>query len=366
MARTLAVVLLTLFVTGCDRLRLASHDIPATTDAGTSTLQVPLEVAWEFDAGAAFGATPFLVVGGNVLVATRQGDLVAIRIDEGTRRGQQGLAASIEGGLLRDGSRLILPMTGEDGGLRAYDLVLGQTAWQHRTGPVESRPVVVGDFIIWADLRGAVHAANRESGEHEWSIPPKGSSVLADLVSWNDSAFVFFSDGAVARIAPEGSLIAEGMLGLPVHRSPLVIGNRVVVPTTRGVLYELDAATLEVVSEHRLAGETVRLTPPARASSDVVVGGADGLVRRVSLETGEIRWTGDLGAAITAAPAVAGDHVIIGTMNGRLVVLDLGTGQVLQEERLRGRIKSAPVVGSFGLLVASEPRHVYRLTHAAP
>ncbi|WP_439653197.1 outer membrane protein assembly factor BamB family protein [Rhodothermus marinus] len=134
------------------------------------------------------------------------------------------------------------------------------------------------------------------------------------------------------------------------------------VPTTRGRLVALEAASGATAWMLALPDTSVHLTTPAMAGSTVYVAGGDGVVRALMLRTGMVRWTWTGGAAIVATSVVdtTAGVLYVGDLRGRLVALELTNGRLRWETRLEDGVLE--LIGSpFGLIALTRPRHVYLL-----
>lgn len=264
----------------------------ATVFAGSSDGKVyALELAsgrerWRYAAGEEVGTTP-AVAGGAVYVATLQDTLVALDAATGawrwhhrretpagfTVRGAAGPAVA-DGAVFGAFS---------DGHVVALDATTGAVRWQSKVAPagqfvdVDSTPVVKDGRVYVAAYSGAIVALDAASGREEWSSRSPGASRVAlagDVVVAVTTTQVLGigrGGGEVLWTAPLG--------GVP-GGAPLVIGDRVFVPTGRLL-----------------------------AAHDVGSG------RRV--------LTFDPGTGVTAAPAASGERLYVLSNGGALIALDL-------------------------------------------
>lgn len=140
-------------------------------------------------------------------------------------------------------------------------------------------------------------------------------------------------------IAPPLAPLWTTAVGGHVHGgSPVVAGGRVFVSVSDfaagdGGLVALDLMTGAELWR-RKTGASVR-NAAAVAGDVVVIGRADGVVEGLEVESGELRWSVDLGEGLTAnqsvlhaAPAVADGVIYIG-VHRRFAAIDASTGEVL-------------------------------------
>ena len=86
------------------------------------------------------------------------------------------------------------------------------------------------------------------------------------------------------------------------------------------------------------------VTAPAIITRDRVIYGAwDGKVRSYHIETGQLLFTHDTRAEVTAAPALVGDNLLVPSRDGHLHALDATTG-VLRWAYRAGAPVAGPVV----------------------
>src|SRR5690606_28853768 len=282
-----------------------------------------------------------LVADNLVVVATRHGEVHLVDVVEGDRVGKKGFGEAIEGTpVLVDGRLLVVPVAAGKHGPGAYDLVEGQRR-RARRGPPPA-----------AGLPGSQRRALR---------PPPLAAFFASPVALPPGAVAVADDrGQVRAFDPtSGAVRWTADLGAPVHETPALAGDLLLVPTTRGVLAALDAATGAERWRHEAEGEGVLFATPAVVPGGIVVGASDGVLRRLDLATGAVAWTHRFDGNVSAAPLVAGEAVYDGTLGERFAALDLATGAETWSTELPGRVKSAAVAVGGLLVVFAEPHHLH-------
>lgn len=163
------------------------------------------------------------------------------------------------------GGQLVVPFA--SGELAAYDLVTGQETWRTllagdvRDAPVAAfadvtaGPVIAGDVVYAGTRRGEFAAVDLATGEKVWSRTigaGTGIWVVGDSVyAVDDSATLLRLSAANGgefwrRLLPafEDPDDAEGAIH---YASPAVAGGRVLVGSSDGQLYAVDAASGEIV-----------------------------------------------------------------------------------------------------------------------
>ena len=157
--------------------------------------------------------------------------------------------------------------------------------------------------------------------------------------------------GMVRALRPDnGSIRWITALGAPVYSGMATHAGRLYVPTTRGKLFTLEAASGKVLWTYVHADTTVRIATAAADSTMVVFGASDGTVTALEATSGAARWQWQGSDAIAAAPYVNAHAAYVGTMGQRIYALDRNSGAVRWQEGLRGRVKSA-IVGCDDFLL---------------
>ena len=147
-ARHISRILLAAIVfAGCQSIRfdlpgrLTEEDWP--TDGKTAdrsryvpeSLSLPLEVSWEYSANAGFGPGSPLILDGVVLVGTRKGEIHAIELATGRKRGFKKMGEAIEGSPLIANGMLYVPSAWGKKVLVGFDLKRGVISWKVPGGP---------------------------------------------------------------------------------------------------------------------------------------------------------------------------------------------------------------------------------------
>jgi outer membrane protein assembly factor BamB len=121
----------------------------------------------------------------------------------------------------------------------------------------------------------------------------------------------------------------------------------VVVATSKGYLYVLQAANGEVVWSRPLA---VGARTAVVDHGQILIS-ADQALFALDLEHGAIEWQFSAASAITTIPTVAGDVVIVGTERGMLHGVSRATGYDRWQYQARGAFSAAPTADASTLFV---------------
>lgn len=368
------LLLATLALAGCRSLHLPNAALNSDqnwlTEGGNETrafslasqLDPPLETTWVYNAASGFGPGSPLIVNGAVVVATRKGEIHAIDLRTGKSAGVLGVGESVDGTPVIEAGILYVPVSWGRRGLHAYDLTRGTTLWRDRRVPVRAGLLLQGTSLIAADVESRVISYESRSGERQWErVLSERSVVHAAPVALSSTSFAVADDAGMitALSTSDGSLLWETEASAPVYNAPAVANGRLFVPTTRGVLEALDAASGRLLYRIDLGNATVRVTTPAADGELVVFGTSSGSVTAADAVTGETCWTFNGGEALGGAPLIAGEHVFIGDMARRVRALNRQTGELVWETEVGGRIKSSMAAADGYLVVLAEPRSVY-------
>lgn len=367
-ARIIFAALL-LGISGCRALDLNPGEVTWDADPrGTLPLHIsgeapepPLALAWLYNAGAGFGQGSPVILGETVFVYTRKGEVHAVELATGRRRGMKNFGDVLEGAPVIYKNTLVVPVGWGRRALIAYDLLQGEARWTRRGAPVKAGLLSVGDTFVAVDTESTLRRHVIDDGDILWELPlGREHLVHATPMRVRDNIILADDRGLVVAIDLEdGTRRWETFLGSPVYTSLAADDSTVYVPTTRGRLYALDAQTGTECWKLTLPDTTVRFTKPARDDDLLVLGGTDGILRALSPASGKELWTFRSADALTAAPFLTPRTIYVGSMGGMLYGVDRNLGVLQWEEKLRGRVKSALAAKDGSLVVLAEPRYVY-------
>lgn len=369
------ILLVSLTLAACSNLKLGSNAGVREGDwytEGSSSLRQhrveasvdpPLAEKWRYDAGAGTGPAGALIIDGRVLVANRKGQITAINLESGKREARARFDGPIEGGMSARGSTLYVPVISKKNNIVAYDIQSGGKKWSFTFQPIESGLLAVDEQVIAVDANADVRALNAEDGALLWEKNLSDSStVLSSPLGVGERLFVADDDGDVfAMNARSGSDLWHVALHSPVYATMSSDETDLFVPTTRGRLFALSAASGEIRWCYSVADSTVRFSSPAFDSgkNQLVFGSTEGVIRSLNVDTGQILWKTDVDGAVTIAPLVTRNTIYVGSLRGILYALDKNSGRILWEEKLTGRIKSAITASGDRVVVLAETQQVF-------
>jgi outer membrane protein assembly factor BamB len=341
----------------------------ARANASAQTLTLPLDEAWDYDADGAFGPAAAVVADDVVIVVTRKGEVRALGLDDGRKRGSVDLREPIEGAPVVTNRMLYAPVAAGKRTIVALDFVDGRRVWALRVGPHDAGLLLEANTLVAAGRDGTVRALDPADGTVRWQTTPDSlASFFATPIVLSEAVIAVADDrGRVTALdLATGAVRWTREIGAPVYDTPATHAGRLFVPTTRGRFVTLDAATGEPGWSAEAERADVRFSAPAVDEKLVVVGASDGRLRAFDPATGRIAWTFLADGNFAAAPLLAGDVVFAGSLDEHVYAFDRATGDVLWQHELDGRVKSTPIVHGDRLIVLAEPRHVHVFQPTAP
>ncbi len=196
-----------------------------------------------------------------------------------------------------------------------------KVVWQHEVGDGVSdyfsrlTPVVGYGKVFAANRHGLVKAFEKQSGKQLWE---KNLSEFKDDGMFS-GVTKLWNDGESARIA--GGLV--------------VAYEKVFMGTENGSVIALDEKTGDVVWQVHVNGEVI--ASPAVDTGLVVVNTTAGIMFALDAENGEEKWRYEsevppLSLRGVSTPTLAGGGAIVGTAMGKLAVVLAESGQVAWEQ----------------------------------
>lgn len=324
------------------------------------TLELPLELAWEYSANAGFGTSSPLILQDRVLVGNRKGEVHTVELETGRGRGFKQMGESVEGSPLIHEGIMFVPVAWGKRVLVAFDLAKGTNLWRKRGVPFATALIGHGETVIGIDIEGTLRAFSIRNGEEVWSLElAPFTTFKASPVRLSDTSILVADiSGKVYRVnVDEREVEWTRDLEAPIYETPAVDGGEVVIATTRGTAHLLNADT---GSDRWMwkGPEHLRMGAPAVSERYVILGSTEGTVRSFDRSTGELIWETAFDDVVSAAPLIADNAVFIGTLGEEVAALNLQSGDITWTAEVKGRIKSAMAFADGGLLVLTEPKWV--------
>jgi outer membrane protein assembly factor BamB len=245
------------------------------------------------------------------------------------------------------------------------DLTLARSSiWLARAaGAFETPPLFDRGRVIAASRDGEVYAFDAESGAGAWRLRlgEYGDRLSAPSVV-GGKVLVGTTEGVLTSIdpgagKPSWTYPAGAALRAEARASP--DGLIAAVGAADGTTHFLRAATGERIFAAR--GEQRVEAPVGFGAGRAFIVARDGRVTAVDPATGATAWSVNLGAGASAAPVVADDVAIVAARDGTVTALQASDGKALWRVATPGRIRGTPVRAGSSLLVPSEDGHVYSL-----
>lgn len=226
----------------------------------------------------------------------------------------------------------------------ALDLATGEALWRTVPAPGSAWGMTFSAAAIDAQVGLASFGRSldgllgwaAEDGAERWRLPrPAALAMHASPVLDDGIAYVAYGGGELLAVdASSGRTVwsralypSNGSLSNGLFGTPAISRGRLFVPTPIGVFLALDASTGETLWMQGVGPSVVHPLPygladraylasPAVTGPFVWAGGADGVLRAFDVVTGELRWSGDLGAPILSGIVPAGGLLVVGTFDG--------------------------------------------------
>lgn len=276
-------------------------------------------------------------VGQNVIVASNNGDVVAVNPDNGEIAWRTTATSEVLAFPQIARGRVLI--RSNDGRVAALDEKSGATLWTHERGvpplAVRSRgaPVLAGDLILDGYASGKLLALRFEDGKQEWEAViaiPHGRSEIERLVDI-DSTPVIKGDTAYVS-GYQGGIASVGLSNGEVQWRRENLSTPTGLSADRRFLYLTDPVSdvwqLDMGSGGDLWKQTAlhqrHLTTPVPVRDYLVVGDMEGYLHFLSKEDGSIAARIQIDdTAIEAPPVVFADVVYAYSVGGTLAAVSL-------------------------------------------
>lgn len=243
--------------------------------------------------------------------------------------------------------------------------VAGTLLYTSRAGSVSAHSWPSGDLSWRDDAAGAVgllpyagelFLSTQEglerrtlTGERRWHYP-SSSAATAPTVCGTTLCYLTRS-GWLHCVGPDGEGRFKVELG-EVMAQPAAKDNLLLLPERSGDLHAFDMQTLELRWSYDMEGP-LWASPLAWGPYVYSVSWA-GVMRCLSLATGDDIWETPLHARVTATPILAGGVLYVATETGELYALDARSGrQLFHDQVSTGPIQASPLVLGDTLFVAA-------------
>lgn len=203
--------------------------------------------------GMHLSASP-AIHGNNVYAVFSNGDVVALKADNGSFLWKRQLLLNMEAAVLSElkvpvSAPTIIPasQSGRDEDVLAVAVFQGEmsfvslqdgTVLSQRKLSLKSPPLLKGKQLYVADASGAVSALDAVNGETLWKQQVSGGELTGPVL-WQGSLWVADNLGMVYRLNVDGNVVADIELDGRIDRRPVVTANGVLVRNHLGTMYML-------------------------------------------------------------------------------------------------------------------------------
>ena len=199
--------------------------------------------------------------------------------------------------------------------------------------PGERRKVVTGI----PGKTGVVYTLDRVTGEFLWATPTITQNVISSI------------DGATGAVQESSELIftstGQQVLACPTYQGGKNWEAGAYSPLTNTMYFPLRNACGRMLATSEASEDDLGAELYSLVVRNQLTPGIEnlGMVRAISAETGETRWTHEQRAATMSLAATGGGLVFGGDVNGRFRALDQDTGAVLWEINLGSPVSGFPM-----------------------
>jgi outer membrane protein assembly factor BamB len=278
-------------------------------------------------------------------------------------------------GLIVEVAGDVVYSAGLNGDVHALRRDNGRAVWRSRLGsPIVGGPSVAGERLLVGTLTGEIIALARDSGEELWRQPAP-SEVLAPPAGNDEVVVLRTVDGRVVALnAEDGEHLwtidrAQPPLTLRGLSTPVIVGPVVIVGMDNGRLLALRLDDGQAAWEQTIAVPTGRSELERLADVDaslllsgdrIIAMSYGGELASLDVFSGEIRWRRGI-QSYTGATMI-GDRIFVTDSAGAIWALDAETGAAAwKQEALAWRRLSPPAAHEGFVAVADFEGYVHYL-----
>ena len=334
---------------------------------------------WEVATRDVVMGTP-VVVGDTIYVVSRDGEVRAISLADGTEVWVSAPVGKVYGGVAVADGRVYVATT--DGEVIAFDATDGfELARVNLFTEIMATPVVAGGRLVVAGIDGIVRGLTLDTLSQAWGVFTVAGPIVADMavgsLAGTEVVYVASTNGRMFAVgASTGGLAGAVDLGDQIVAAPAAVDGLVVVGSTGGRLVAL-SGLLEELWTVELPAPVLRR--PGIANGQVVVGtpayngcfGADAgpaTFRAFDAATGAPQWdAGLLGCDFGhSAPAFGDGAWFAGTSWGTLVRIDPESGTPNASVMTDAWVLATPVVVDGKVVMGSDDQRVRLIDGGGP
>ncbi|MBS4027496.1 MAG: PQQ-binding-like beta-propeller repeat protein [Ignavibacteriales bacterium] len=344
-ARMFFIVHCSLFIlAGCGGVRVQRPFVSLPfVDERENALQFPLEKIFETTTVAAVPKDAGVFADSLLVIGTFNGEVRFYNVLTGKSFGYFDAGSSVGNAPLVDSNRIFIPLLKDKYSFVAYDVQQKSIDWKVAIGDVETKPLLLGKYILVVNNEGTLFSFNKRNGIMFWkyisSTAKKGvrahSSPVTDGVNiyfGNDEGTLFCINGS------NGELVWKNHFNGNIFSTPALDNDNIYITTNIGECYAMkkNSGTLQWkynVSSSLYSSATVN-------AKQIFLATTSGNVISLDKESGKEIWKQKFDDVININPHLRKNILYIGTLGKTLYALDVTTGDILWSEQLSGRIKS--------------------------
>jgi eukaryotic-like serine/threonine-protein kinase len=268
------------------------------------------------------------------------------------------------------------------GELVALDQKTGAVKWRYKSGhAINSSPAHFNGKIFFSDNQQTLYALQAATGKliwktglgeslpYEWAFDYFYSSPAID----DNKIYIGSKDGNVYSInEADGKVNWKFKTTGIVRSTPAVKEGMVYVGSTEGILYALRAQDGKETWQFKIAGNSMKnedfgfdrraiISSPVIADNKILVGGRDGFLYAVNIQSGKEEWRVDHQVSwVISSVAVKDSFVVTGTSDGRFVqAVSLNTGKEIWRYRTRNIVWSSPLIVNNQVYIGSHESQLF-------
>lgn len=259
---------------------------------------------------------------------------------------------------------------GSSGGFfYSVNLKDGKKLWEiGLEGPVRSKALVEGDAIYVGDGKGVVYSIKRDNGDINWHAyigeevmtTPASDGKTIYVSTQNNSVFALDKVAGAVKWTARRALPFSA-LSLKGHSGPQLIGDRIYVGDTDGVLVVYGAADGRKIATFPFATGrglfTDIDTTPLKDGGHIILSSMEGGLYSVDYATGREVWSRPVGTPNNIAYM---DGRIFVAAGGKVYCMDAGSGDIAWEKDLRpleaDELSEAALSGAFVAVISTNDK----------
>jgi outer membrane protein assembly factor BamB len=320
--------------------------------AATLTGDAPTPV-WTAHAGRRFTA-PVKVQDNTLYVGSVDRKVYAVNLLNGEVRWSSGLPGIIAGGVLLAGDTVFAASSRPQGRVSALRRSDGKRIWKVGTAPIGAPLALISGVLIAQTQRGEVLGIDPQQGKLLWHRQVGVARIAAVatgeggiLVATIDSLFrLGVTDGRIThRVRSPGAIVSPWLgqngalvagttdsqvvsirpndlrsnwslrVDAPIFGAPAALGDTIYLASRTGTLYRVEPGSGEPVIKTLVALEWPVTSPVTISGRQILLGGADGVIRALRTDGTEI-WRVRVWRPVELGPVPLSDGLLALGGNG--------------------------------------------------